>query len=1246
MAELNLGNLEVHITADGSAAIREMDNVAQAGSRVGDSLSKAGEGAGRSITAIADKMQSLGSSLTKFATLPIVGLFTAAVKGASDLTETVGKTEVVFGQFSDRVMSWSETAVQAMGLAQGTALEMASTYGDMATGMGLTGAAATDMAMNITQLAADMASFKNISTDVAAQKLNSIFTGETESLKSLGIVMTQTNLQAFALSQGITKQVSAMSQSEQVMLRYNYVMNATKNAQGDFVRTGDSLANQARKLGQTIKQMGESFGKILEPAVTRIVSALQSMVQWFSGISDTAKRIIIAISGVVAAIGPLLLVGAKVLKLIQSAKVALAALSLNPVVLGIVAATAAVAGLYALLGKTPEKAIDKTTTSWKAAEQALSTPIKTKVDVDTEELDNLKPPEGGTIPYVLTADTTTVLTNAKSVLAKLQTDEYVGYLTIDGDSQKAQDALAALESEVTALLNGGGSIEELQAAIAACEAIEIDPNIDPAAYAAVQGMLFALRGQLSALSSVAVIEVSADTDPALTEAKGILTELETNPDYHGKITIDGDSAKAQQALTDLDNAIVAYMSGESSLEELQAAIDACSELNIDHMSMNENDYQDLLSKLTDLDTVLSGIEGVEVTWSITDPEQEKQKNFQAFTDYVDGLNWTNKDFSITAAAEVDTGTITNFKDYGVAVARAATATSNFKDAVSALNELVDQDTQGKINSLVEDTTDKATKLAALVNAGIIDNDTYEEGIETLMGDTEEGVRQIETAGKQMKDQNAKFVNGIKNDDYSEAAAIYKNFAGDVEISAQDYADAMATIQAARDKDELPDAGAAGTALLGYQQKTAGNYQALIDAATAYKTAIEEADAAEQAASATLESLPGQYDLLSTAMWNYTDGIDGLDQAGRAQALQDTVNAMVEAGQIDPSQVESFTEALTSLLTVGEGEDAHLADSFEAMDIDLEGAYSQQMADAQTALDSANQAKQDALQALVDAQTAIGETDQMSTDQVKGFMGAIEGVEGLNPDTVSSLGDSFMTTATAVDSLGTALSSNDPSQIMTWATTMAEGGTTAGEDLGSSVISGAEETINNGESDIASAMGSAASGGAASASGTATSGGLGVGLNLISGIISGVSSRSGTLYSVIAAIVRQAIQSAKNAAQIKSPSRVFRDEVGVMLIKGMEVGIETQAEHAMKTIRQSMQGLISGAQSVLTDGALGIPALSTATVDYGAMGNAMADAMSNVAFNVNGRDLAYATRTDTARQQAIYRRGISIGRGRT
>ena len=134
--------------------------------------------------------------------------------------------------------------------------------------------------------------------------------------------------------------------------------------------------------------------------------------------------------------------------------------------------------------------------------------------------------------------------------------------------------------------------------------------------------------------------------------------------------------------------------------------------------------------------------------------------------------------------------------------------------------------------------------------------------------------------------------------------------------------------------------------------------------------------------------------------------------------------------------------------------------------------------------------------------------------------------------------------------------------------------------------------------------------------------------------------------MIAAIVRQAIQSAKNAAQIKSPSRVFRDEVGVMLIKGMEVGIETQAEHAMKTIRQSMQGLISGAQSVLTDGALGIPALSTATVDYGAMGNAMADAMSNVAFNVNGRDLAYATRTDTARQQAIYRRGISIGRGRT
>ena len=190
---------------------------------------------------------------------------------------------------------------------------MASTFGDMGTSMGQTRAEASEMSTSLVQLAADMASFKNISTDRAATALTAIYTGETEALKSLGIVMTQANLEAFALSQGITTQISAMSQAEQVQLRYQYVMAQTANAQGDFVRTGGSLANQSRKLVQSIKQLGESVGKLLLPAVTSVVTTIQGAVQWLTEDDSGLKQVILTIAGVVAAIGPLLLVGGKII---------------------------------------------------------------------------------------------------------------------------------------------------------------------------------------------------------------------------------------------------------------------------------------------------------------------------------------------------------------------------------------------------------------------------------------------------------------------------------------------------------------------------------------------------------------------------------------------------------------------------------------------------------------------------------------------------------------------------------------------------------------------------------------------------------------------------------------------------------------------------------------------------------------------------------------------------------------------
>ena len=152
---------------------------------------------------------------------------------ASDLEEVQNVVDVSFGDMADEVEKFANSAVQNFGMSALTAKRMASTFMSMANGMGLAAKDGKNMSLQLTALAGDMASFYNVEQDVAQTALNSIFTGETESLKKFGIVLTEANLNAFALSRGITKSYNAMSQAEKVALRYQYVLKATANAQGD-----------------------------------------------------------------------------------------------------------------------------------------------------------------------------------------------------------------------------------------------------------------------------------------------------------------------------------------------------------------------------------------------------------------------------------------------------------------------------------------------------------------------------------------------------------------------------------------------------------------------------------------------------------------------------------------------------------------------------------------------------------------------------------------------------------------------------------------------------------------------------------------------------------------------------------------------------------------------------------------------------------------------------------------------------
>ncbi len=219
-----------------------------------------------------------------FSVKKLVDFGKQAVSVASDLQEVQNVVDTAFGSMANKMEAFANNSIKQFGISRLAAKRTGSTFMAMASGMGIASESASDMAIALTGLSADMASFYNVEQSVASTALKSVFTGETETLKQFGIVMTEANLQAFALSQGINKAISEMSQAEKVQLRYNYVMQQTSLAQGDFAKTQDSWANQTRILSEQWKEFSGTVGQLLVgvvlPAVKVLNSALSSLITY------------------------------------------------------------------------------------------------------------------------------------------------------------------------------------------------------------------------------------------------------------------------------------------------------------------------------------------------------------------------------------------------------------------------------------------------------------------------------------------------------------------------------------------------------------------------------------------------------------------------------------------------------------------------------------------------------------------------------------------------------------------------------------------------------------------------------------------------------------------------------------------------------------------------------------------------------------------------------------------------------
>ncbi len=260
------------------------------------------------VNSLTSSFDRLGKAMVAaFSIATIKELGGKMLEAASDLNEVQNVVDTTFEGNAKAIDEFSETALEKFGLTELSAKQFTSTIGAMFKSMGLGKKEMLVMSQSIAGLAGDMASFYNLDPEVAFEKLRSGISGETEPLKQLGINMSVANLKAFALSEGINKTYESMSQAEQATLRYQYIMQATADAQGDYVKTSDEYANQTRNLKGNITSLAAELGELLLPAMTGIVKVINKVITGITDLIKSANDGSITASIIVGILGGLLI---------------------------------------------------------------------------------------------------------------------------------------------------------------------------------------------------------------------------------------------------------------------------------------------------------------------------------------------------------------------------------------------------------------------------------------------------------------------------------------------------------------------------------------------------------------------------------------------------------------------------------------------------------------------------------------------------------------------------------------------------------------------------------------------------------------------------------------------------------------------------------------------------------------------------------------------------------------------------
>lgn len=214
----------------------------------------------------------------------------AAIDVASDLAEVQNVVNTAFGDLKQDCEDLADVAIEQFGISELAAKKTSSSFMAMASSMGIASKDASKMAVNVTKLSADVASFYNLSQEEAAVKLKGIFTGEGEALKELGVIMQESTLSQYAMDQGIKTAYKDMDQSQKVALRYKYVMEQLSLAQGDFSKTSDGWSNQTKVLQESWKQFQSTIGQGLIKVFNPLLIMVNDLVGALNELADTMSK--------------------------------------------------------------------------------------------------------------------------------------------------------------------------------------------------------------------------------------------------------------------------------------------------------------------------------------------------------------------------------------------------------------------------------------------------------------------------------------------------------------------------------------------------------------------------------------------------------------------------------------------------------------------------------------------------------------------------------------------------------------------------------------------------------------------------------------------------------------------------------------------------------------------------------------------------------------------------------------------